>query len=81
MNEIATVLALLYVLSSGPTQPLAYVSHHETIQGGGRDVVFHSTEIKSQWWQTVYAPLVWESNQPCGWWLELYWDLFPIPDA
>jgi hypothetical protein len=80
MNQIVSVFALLYVLSSGPTQPLAYASHQQTIHDGGRDVVADFILVRGEWWQTVYAPLIWESDQPSGWWLELYWDLFPIPD-
>ena len=80
MKEIATLFALLYVLSSGPTLPLALELRHETFRDGGREVI-EDTLLVSPWWRTIYAPLIWESNQPSGSWLGLYWNLFPSPDA
>jgi len=80
MKEIATLFALLYVLSSGPTRPLAYELRHERFRDGGREVI-GDTILVRRWWRTIYAPLVWESNQPSGSWLGLYWSLFPSPDA
>jgi hypothetical protein len=80
MKEIATIFALLYVLSSGPTRPLAYTVHREESVRDGRAVI-EDTIFRTPWWHTVYAPLVWEANQPSGSWLNSYWDLFPTPDA
>jgi hypothetical protein len=80
MKELAAVFAILYVLSSGPTQPLAYTLHRETVREGGREVI-EDTILVTPWWRTVYAPLIWESTQPSGWWLSWYWSLFPTPDA
>ncbi len=80
MTEIATIVALFYVLSSGPTHPLAFALHRETVHDGGREVIEDTMLVTGKWWLTIYAPLVWESNQPSGAWLDLYWDLFPIPE-
>jgi hypothetical protein len=80
MKEFATILVVLYVFSSGPTHPLSYTLHRETVREGGREVI-EDTILVSPWWRTVYAPLIWESNQPSGLWLSWYWSLFPIPDA
>jgi hypothetical protein len=80
MKELATIFALLYVLSSGPTHPLACTLHRETVREGGREVI-EDTLLVSPWWRTVYAPLIWESSQPSGLWLVWYWNLFPIQDA
>jgi hypothetical protein len=79
MKEIATLFAFAYVLSSGPTRPFAYIVHSETCERGGQ-VVIEDTILPTPWWHTVYAPLIWESNQPSGSWLGSYWDLFPTPD-
>jgi hypothetical protein len=76
MKEFATLVAFAYVLSSGPTHPWAYTVHSERCKRDGREVI-EDTIFRTPWWHTVYAPLIWESNQPSGSWLSSYWDLFP----
>lgn len=74
---IVIVLLVLYVLSSGPTQMIAFRS----LPGPGRGLPA-SVDL-GKWWPKVYAPLVWMVDERLveSWskTLKWYWRLFPIP--
>jgi hypothetical protein len=74
-------LPVLYVLSSGPMQTLAF---RRTIETPAFRVTtwrpprwIVSTD-RGYWWPTVYAPIVWVSEQSWGEPVKWYWGLFPI---
>jgi hypothetical protein len=76
---VAVVLPLLYVLSSGPTQSLAFTYGHVTYDDDGLGNVGVSVELdQGVWWPKVYAPLMWIAEQSWGDWLCSYWQLFPV---
>jgi hypothetical protein len=77
---IATIaIALLYVLSSGPTQSLAMTVGRTTYDDDGLGNVGVCFDFDyAPWYQTVYAPLIWVSQQSCGDALIWYWQWFPI---
>ncbi len=70
---------LLYVLSSGPMQTLAFrkVTLHFKAPPGSGPVKVTSFD-HGVWWPTIYAPLTWAVDQEWGKPLAWYWSLFPI---
>jgi len=84
-KRTAVVLAafrFLYVLSSGPTQIIAF-RQYMTIShlGAGTYNLSPMRLPRGAWWVNVYAPLNLMSDYPWGEPLNWYWDLFPIPEA
>lgn len=71
-------LFILYVLSSGPMQMVAFKSHQTTVQPGNGPVQATVAIDCGAWWPAVYAPLVWASQHAWAEPLFWYWDLFPI---
>lgn len=74
-------LSVLYVLSSGPMQCVAFRSrrtHVNELSGPGMMIETIETGF---WWPAAYAPLLWASEQSWGDVVNWYWRLFPIPAA
>lgn len=75
------VLAVLYVLSSGPTR-LTAVYQDETMESVlfvvGPDPFPEPQPLDAikPWWKTAYGPLVWASKHELGGPIRWYWDLF-----
>jgi hypothetical protein len=76
----AVVIPLLYILSSGPMQTIAFRKHtlHASAPGISGAVMAETIVDMGFWWPTVYAPLWWVSEQSWGEPLSWYWNLFPI---
>jgi hypothetical protein len=78
----AIALSLIYVLSSGPTQMLAFTWDHARYEDDGDGNFELSVDVhQGPWWPTVYAPLQWMSEQSWGEWIWSYWQLFRISRA
>lgn len=72
---------VLYMLSSGPMQILAFRRTEErTLLSGGTVSVIY-VDDQGACWPKVYAPLVWASQQRWGTQIFRYWMLFPVPVA
>lgn len=71
------LLPVLYVLSSGPTQTVAFRRHVTHHIDSGRVQARAVTDMGA-WWPIVYAPLIWAEDQSWGGPLVWYWKLFPI---
>jgi len=69
-------LPVLYLLSSGPMQTVAF-QRTETVHPRTKSVTT-SWVKRGRWWPRVYAPLVWASSQPWGAPVTWYWKNFPI---
>jgi hypothetical protein len=80
MVALLVGLPLLYVLSSGPMQTVAFRCHvtHSPDPAGSRAMIAESAVDPGVWWPTFYAPLWWAADQPWGEPLTWYWELFPI---
>jgi hypothetical protein len=78
-------LPVLYVLSSGPTQTVAFRSHVSYLpvlaSSGPGSMAAVSDIDMGRWWPGVYAPLLWVSEQSWGDPLNWYWALFPISET
>lgn len=74
-------LPLLYVLSSGPMQILAFrrIEERTLLSSGTVSVIY--VDHPGVWWPKVYAPVVWASQQRWGTPIFRYWMLFPVPVA
>jgi len=61
----AVALPLLYVLSSGPMQTIAFRRHTSLLSVPGRPgaVIAETAVEMGIWWPRVYAPLWWVSEQ------------------
>lgn len=71
-----TLLAMLYVLSSGPILLMATTRDlRTTTDASGREVATAYVGV-SDWWQKVYSPLVWVAEQSWGEPLSWYWGKF-----
>jgi len=69
-------LPVLYVLRSGPGRMVA-CRRYSLNAANEWDICI----VTDKWWQTVYAPLRWvseNSEQPCAAILNWYWWKFPI---
>src|SRR5262245_26756844 len=78
-------MPLLYVLSSGPMQTVAFRRHTTSTPTlnsyGNNSVGTQSTVDLGQWWPIAFAPLLRASEQSWGKPLNWYWRLFPICEA
>jgi hypothetical protein len=72
------VLSVLYVLSSGPMQCVAFRAHRTHVNEIGGPGMMIETIETGFWWPAAYAPLLWASEQPWGEVVNWYWGLFPI---
>jgi hypothetical protein len=70
----AIVLPMLYVLSSGPMLILAFRHNITTTPDGHGRLIEIDYVAVHVWWPTVYAPLVWASEQSWGEPLHWYWE-------
>lgn len=66
------ILGVLYVLSSGPAQSMAFSIRLATTSSGAQVQVFDAG-----WWPTVYRPVWWAIQQPWGGPVKDYLRLFP----
>ncbi len=74
-------LPVLYVLSSGPMQTVAFRRYTAHAVGGSR--IGHSLTAtkRGDWWPKVYAPLLWAADQSWGKPVKWYWRKFPIREV
>jgi hypothetical protein len=72
-------LPVLYVVSSGPMQTVAFRAHVSYLPVLGSTSMAGVSDIDmGRWWPSLYAPLLWVSEQSWGEPLNWYWGLFPI---
>jgi len=72
---IAVIIALLYVLSSGPMRTVALSSHVSHV---GTSPVVATTTTNVGWHLIVYFPLYLIADQSWGSAIDWYWNLFPV---
>jgi hypothetical protein len=71
-------VSVLYVLSSGPMQTVAFHRYfiYEVDGNGVHSLI--GEDDPGVWWPIAYAPLVWASGESWGWPVKWYWAQFPI---
>ncbi len=73
---LLVLLPVLYVLSSGPMQTVAFRNTGIIFVGSGEAVVYRRE--KGNWWPKIYAPVTWASKHSWGRSIKTYWAIFPI---
>lgn len=75
------ILPVLYVLSSGPMQTVAFRGHVTQVGSAPGPIGVDLNIDPGTWWPRVYAPLLWASDKSWGEPINWYWSLFPIRET
>jgi hypothetical protein len=72
---------ILYVVSSGPMQTVAFRNRITKFQEDPDHVTMRSYVDIGAFWPKAFAPLIWASEQSWGEPLNWYWGVFPVRDV